>query len=132
MSFQSELTDIYNDNFDKIYKFFYYKTQSIQLAEDLTSQTFLAFAENLNNNKYIKNNRAFLYGIAKNIFYTYLKSKQYIICMDLEKMEFSEYVNKFVDFFSSDIDPLEKIKPLIKLIPKNQRKINLCKKFVSN
>jgi len=40
---------IYDDFFDKIYRFIYYKTHHKQTAEDLTSKTFIKALEKINS-----------------------------------------------------------------------------------
>ncbi|HOU76143.1 MAG TPA: sigma-70 family RNA polymerase sigma factor [Candidatus Dojkabacteria bacterium] len=113
-------SQIYESNFKKIYRFFYYKTNSIQDSEDLTSEVFIAFAENINKTN-INNDTAFLYGIAKNIFFNYLKRKKYTITVDWDTFDFYEYVeNTFhKKVKSQSLD--EKVKKYIPKLPTKQR-----------
>lgn len=113
----------YKDNFESIYKFFYYKTYSKEIAEDLTSEVFLTFAEILKGQKEIENIRAFLYGIAKNIFIKFLQEKyQKEINLSTLPDNFEEYAIsevKRADFSSYE----DKLKSLIQYIPVKQREI---------
>ncbi|WIV13718.1 RNA polymerase sigma factor [Proteiniborus sp. MB09-C3] len=54
------------DQYDKIYKYCYFKVKNLQLAEDLTQETFLKF---FSQNSYISRGKplAYLYTIAKNL-----------------------------------------------------------------
>ncbi len=73
---------IYDQYIDKIYRFIYLKVNSQEIAQDLTSETFLrgweAFkkANNpTNNDRKIENPAAFLYQIARNLVIDYYREK---------------------------------------------------------
>jgi len=80
---------IYDQNIDKIYRFIFLKVNSQEIAEDLTSETFLRGWETYKNQKSksknqkdegenqkeIKNPRAFLYKIARNLVIDYYREK---------------------------------------------------------
>lgn len=121
---KNDLSLIYDSHFDRIYKFFYYKTLNQDIAEDLTSETFLTFVKLLNEEKSIENPGAFLYGVAKNIFMQYLKKKYQ------EGIPFSSISDNFEDFVtetvseSSDAEtPEEKLLKIMDKIPLKQREI---------
>jgi DNA-directed RNA polymerase specialized sigma24 family protein len=57
--------DFYDQYVGKVYKFFYIKTLNRHIAEDLTSQTFIALVESLGSKK-IDNPQKYLYGIMRN------------------------------------------------------------------
>ena len=54
------------EQYDKIYRYCYFKVKNVQLAEDLTQESFLKF---FNQNSYINRGKqlAYLYTIAKNL-----------------------------------------------------------------
>ena len=54
------------EQYDKVYKYCYFKVKNAHLAEDLTQETFLHF---FSNNNYISRGKplAYLYTIAKNL-----------------------------------------------------------------
>lgn len=113
----------YKDNFKSIYKFFYYKTYSKEIAEDLSSEVFLTFAEILKNQKEVENIQAFLYGIAKNIFIRFLQEK-YNKEINLSTLpeNFEEFAIKEVK--RADLSDYEdKLKALLKFIPEKQRDV---------
>lgn len=68
MEMNNEITALYDEQGEKIYRFIYYKTFHRETAEDLTSQTFLKALE-----KWSQFDRArgqavsWLYGIARNL-----------------------------------------------------------------
>lgn len=72
---------IYSENVEKIYRFIFFKVGSQEIAEDLTSESFIrgwrAFqkASNPEPKKEIKNPRAFLYQIARNLIADHYREK---------------------------------------------------------
>ena len=65
---------IYIEHVDKVYKFFYVKCLSKSQAEDLTSQTFMAYLEHTAKET-IDNHTKYLYGIMRNIWVDFLREK---------------------------------------------------------
>ncbi|MBE2279028.1 MAG: sigma-70 family RNA polymerase sigma factor, partial [Ignavibacteriaceae bacterium] len=109
--------------FNRIYSFFYYKTLSVDIAEDLTSETFLALANILSGNseKQIDNLKAFLFGIARNVFTKYLQ-KKYRGEIPFSNMgdDFEEYVEEFIDDNNTLETQEEKLKKYLPYLPKKQ------------
>jgi RNA polymerase sigma-70 factor (ECF subfamily) len=66
---------IYDQNIDKIYRFIFLKVNAQEIAEDLTSETFLKGWEAFKGQKKIENPRAFLYRIARNLVIDYYREK---------------------------------------------------------
>lgn len=118
-----DLENLFNTHFKKIFCFFYYKTFSKAISEDLTSDTFLELAECIRKTN-IDNIEAYLYGIAKHIFYDYLSSKKDTFPIDDEEMYSN---NKDIEDFQID-DLVEEVYsrnlyPLINLLPSKQKRI---------
>lgn len=65
------------DQYDKIYRYCYFKVKDVQLAEDLTQETFLKFFA---QNTYISRGKplAYLYTIAKNLCIDACKKREII------------------------------------------------------
>lgn len=82
---------VYEQNFDTLYRYFYFRTLNVPVAEDLTSQTFMAFVDAHLAGKPMKNYRQYLFGIARNIFNAHLR----------EKYKTSEYCIEDMDDFAS-------------------------------
>lgn len=80
---RKEFSKIYDKNIERIYRFIFLKVNSQEIAEDLTSETFLRGWEvykKSQNPKFktqneIKNIRAFLYRIARNLVTDYYREK---------------------------------------------------------
>jgi len=66
---------IYNQCIDKIYRFIFLKVNSEEIAQDLTSETFLRGWESFQQNKEIENPQAFLYQIARNLVTDFYREK---------------------------------------------------------
>ncbi len=104
------------DQYDKIYKYCYFKVRNSQLAEDLTQETFLKF---FSQNSYINRGKslAYLYTIAKNLCIdTYKKIETRSLDEDIP----SE--NNFEDFETSFI-----IRQAINTLPENLQEIVLLR-----
>jgi len=75
MSQVEEITKIYNDNADKIYRFLYVRVENSTTAEDLTSQVFLKMVDKFSQ---FDSKRAsvttWLFTIAKNTLVDYYRS----------------------------------------------------------
>ena len=74
--FKKEFSSIYDKYIEKIYRFTFLKVNSKEIAEDITSDTFLkgweAYQKSQNQ---IKNPQAFLYKIANNLIIDYYRIK---------------------------------------------------------
>jgi len=78
MNLRKEFSKIYDKYIDKIYRFVFLKVSSPEVAEDLTSETFLRGWQTfrIQNSKFrIQNPPAFLYQIARNLVIDYYRQK---------------------------------------------------------
>ncbi len=66
---------IYDRYIDKIYRFIFLKVSSQEIAQDLTSETFLKGWESFKNGTKIENPQAFLYRIARNLVTDHYREK---------------------------------------------------------
>lgn len=66
---------IYDKYIDKIYRFVFLKVSSKDIAQDLTSETFLRAWESFQNGNNIENPQAFLYRIARNLVTDHYREK---------------------------------------------------------
>lgn len=60
-----------------IFRFIYFKVSDVELAKDLTAETFIRFWKTLLKNKTIVNEKAFLYFVAKGLVVDYYRSKKH-------------------------------------------------------
>lgn len=73
---QKIFSQIYDQYIDKIYRFIFLKVNSQEIAEDLSSETFLRCWEKFKDKKEkIENPQAFLYQIARNLITDHYRDK---------------------------------------------------------
>ncbi|MBN1374244.1 sigma-70 family RNA polymerase sigma factor [Candidatus Dojkabacteria bacterium] len=120
---KTQLETLYNENIVKIYRFFYSRTLSQAVSEELTSQTFLAFAENSRSKTTIENPVGYLYGIAKHIFISYLKQKGHEIPLEIERLEIYEEIEQTTYRIESNGYTQSQIETFIDRLPEKQRQI---------
>ncbi len=66
---------IYDQYINKIYRFVFLKVSSQEIAEDLTSETFLKTWESFKNGTKIENPQAFLFQTARNLVIDHYREK---------------------------------------------------------
>lgn len=84
---RQEFERIYNDNIDRIYRFVLIKVNSKELAEDLTSETFIKtwnVFKSAKKKDSLLNPRAFCYQIARNLIIDYYRSKSKLVSVSLD------------------------------------------------
>ena len=76
-NFKKIFNKVYNSHIEKIYRFVFLKVSSEEIAQDLTSETFLRFWERVKRSQdsEITNPNAFLYQIAKNLIIDHYREK---------------------------------------------------------
>ena len=123
---QREILKIYHDNIKKLYGFYYSRTLSKEIAEDLTSEAFTTFAESAAQNwDSIDDPTKYLFGIAKNVFMQHLREKYTHTNTDLENLEHVD----FEEFFKKTSDEGPKIylediaEKYIEDLPKAQKRV---------
>ena len=72
---QKKFSKIYDQYIEKIYRFIFLKVSSQEIAQDLTSETFLKGWKVYQKNNKIKNFSAFLYRIARNLIIDHYREK---------------------------------------------------------
>jgi RNA polymerase sigma-70 factor (ECF subfamily) len=127
-----ELTKIYDAHFRKIYRFFYYKILSRELAEDLTADTFMKFVEMSQTKtehglhpEAIRDPVKYLYGIAKLVLLESLKNKYHSIhSIPIEKEDdFGAYVESYLEEVDESPTPEELAAKSITQLPEKQKKV---------
>ena len=121
---QPDLNTLYEKEASSVYRFFYFKFFDKVIAEDLTSDVFLAYAQKVAQSKRMDDPRRYLYGIVKLVFVRYLKQKY------ISKMFVRVPVEDFaarVDVFLQEIDTKPTIEEFargyIEKLPEKQRAI---------
>lgn len=113
---------VYNKHVEKLYKFFYFKVLNKQTAEDLTSDTFVAFAEKFQSlEQDVDFLEKYLYGIAKNKWSGYLRDKYKNAELLTDEIEdFSRFVNDENDEISR-MSLQQRAVKFIAMLPPKQR-----------
>ena len=118
-----ELESFYDEYADKVYKFFYIKSLDKMTAEDLTSQTFLAFMEKVESVE-VDNYKTYLYGIMRLKWVTFLKDKYSSSIADIENIEdFSDYTETVVDSYEKSKGIHERLVKYVNKLPEKQRQV---------
>ncbi len=86
-----KLEKIYELYFNDIYKYIYGMSKNKAIAEDITSETFLKAIKNFDSS--IENVRAWLFTIAKNLYFTYQKREKIYSNEEVEQ----EYENNILE-----------------------------------
>lgn len=82
---ETNLKDIYEDNFSKVYNFFFYHVLHREISEDLTEQTFLKVAEHLNQYDPKKAKPGtWVMKIAQNTLIDYYRIKKNMVSIDAD------------------------------------------------
>lgn len=90
------LKEIFNDYYDRIYKFFIYRTNSSHISDELTSTVFEKVVVNIDNYKGDKANfNAWIFTIAKNTMYDYFRA---------DKTKYNSPINDYEDILIASDD----------------------------
>lgn len=117
-----ELPKFYDEYAGKVYAFFYIKCFDRMTAEDLTSQTFTIFVEQVAE-KNIKDLKKYLYGIMRNVWIVFLQDKYKNASANFEDIEnFERYVDESVAGFESASLSV-KIIPYVDKLPARQKEV---------
>ncbi|HRJ90709.1 MAG TPA: RNA polymerase sigma factor [Candidatus Saccharibacteria bacterium] len=116
-----KLEQFYDEHVDKVYKFFYIKCLDRSTAEDLTSETFTLFIEQLEHQT-ITDNKKYLYGIMRNTWLQFLRKKYQQALVDIENIEdFAGVVEHEIADFDEARDVGNRLLPYIERLPEKQR-----------
>lgn len=78
---------VYDSYIDKVYKFIYYKVNTIESAEDLTSQVFTKVLEYILEGKQIDSIQALIYRVARNQVVDYYRQSKREVPIELAGRE---------------------------------------------
>jgi RNA polymerase sigma-70 factor, ECF subfamily len=115
-----DLERFYDGHVDKVYKYFYIQCLNRHVAEDLTSQTFIAYI-NKHNNGNIKEQTKYLYAIMRNVWADFLRIKYSEAVASLEAIEdFESHADSAITTFES-LSLVERAAVYIDKLPESQR-----------
>lgn len=107
---EKEFNRLYYQHISAIYRFFYLKSDSQEIAEDLTHETFSRFWKILQSGEEIEKPRAYLYRLARNLladFYRKTKKKQEISLESApEAVDLVDFQQKII--INSEIEQIKK------------------------
>lgn len=83
----SQFEKIYQRLVDAIYRFVYFKVSDFELAKDITADTFLRFWKTFKNGKKIRNDKTFLYLIARGLIIDYYRKKSNRRQISIDKID---------------------------------------------
>lgn len=92
-------------------------------AEDLTSQTFIAFMEK-SRSTVIDENKKYLYGIMRTVWIEFLKKKYQESIQYLEDIEqFGEYSERIIEEYENKPDIKQRLSVYIDRLPNKQKTV---------
>lgn len=103
MNKKKQFSKIYDQYLDKIYRFIFFKVNSKEEAEDLTSEVFLRTWHAFQNSE-IKDFRAFLYQTARNLVTDYYRKKSKENPLSLENLPQIEDKNSLQEKIEKNFD----------------------------
>ncbi len=122
--------DFYKKLLKNLHRFFMSKTFDISLSEDLTSEVLLTVYEQFKiqqGNSNIKDREKYVYGIAKNVWLRYLRSKYSNLVDYVENVEdFEKYVLNSVEEYEK-MSIIHRAVPFIEQLPEKQKQILLLR-----
>ena len=106
----------YDQYIKKIFRFVFLRVNSEQVAQDLSSETFLRFWQTLNSGTEIQNPKAFIYQVARNLVIDHYREKNQAQFISIEEIEISDpKANLEKDIYlASDISQVQKVLPELK------------------
>lgn len=113
------LTLLIERHYPSIQKYCYWKIRNMEDAEDLTQETFYRFCRNTDHFNWQSKYLSYLYTIARNVCWDYLRRKKKI-----QLMESSEIMNRAVIQSSSmedQVDDEQTVHQLLQTLPEEQR-----------
>lgn len=84
---ENELEKLYLEHSHRIYRYIYFQVRQVQLAEDLTQETFYRAFKNFHTYKKRASVSTWLLRIARNATYDYFRRKRIIQIIGFEKEE---------------------------------------------
>lgn len=118
-----ELAYCYEVTIELVYRFFFYKVLNREVAEDLTSQTFLRFAKEIaSKDKEIKDAKKYLFGIAKYVLLDYLRQKYKQMEHPLTEAD-EELLYVEDEKSKPKVDVIDLLAQLLPKLPEKQRSI---------
>lgn len=109
------IEEVYRENFNMIYKYLFCLTRNVDIAEELTQETFYIAVKNIDSFRGECKISVWLCQIAKNLWYKELKKKSKEMCnevVNIDDIEESETIEDRVLYNNEKNELYKKIKSL--------------------
>lgn len=117
-----DLEAFYDQYIDKVYKYFYINCLNRHIAEDLTSHTFVAFIEQMQQGR-VDDHKKYLYAIMRNVWANHLRKKYQEVVESIEAIEdFEAHTEKAVYHFEA-ASLHQRASVYIDQLPEKQRRV---------
>lgn len=118
----NELEKLYDEQVEKVYKYFFIQSLDRHIAEDLTSHTFVQFIDKVSE-KTVEKPKKYLYGIMRNVWAEHLRNKYKASLTSLDMIEdFEEHTESVVTKYESQ-NMRERALLYIEMLPDSQKRI---------
>ncbi|MDD7305285.1 MAG: sigma-70 family RNA polymerase sigma factor [Peptoniphilaceae bacterium] len=97
-----DIEKIYSLYFEDLYKFILYLSNNKEIAEDVTSETFLKVMANMDKIKNEASIKTYLLQIGKNTYYTYIKRNRKILLLEDYEENIKNKENIEEDFIKNE------------------------------
>jgi len=123
---QKVFENIFNTYAKDLKRFLYFKTQDIDLAEDILQDTFVKLWDNCGKVSYDKS-KSFLYTVAKNMFFNVKKHEKVILKHQKHKLRIDNHETP--EFLMIEKEFLIKIEEAIASLPEKQKEVFLLSRI---
>jgi len=103
-SVKDQFVSLYNAESDAIFRYCFLRTSQREVALDLTQDTFMRFWDALSNKTDIRNHRAFLFTVARNLIIDWYRKKKPQSLEELTETEDGEIFLPLSDSAHTDIE----------------------------
>jgi len=123
---QKVFENIFNTNAKDLKRFLYFKTQDMDLAEDILQDAFVKLWDNCGKVSYDKC-KSFLFTVAKNLFLNIKKHEKIVLKHHQQKLRTSE--NETPEFLMIEKEFLIIIEDAIASLPEKQKEVFLLNRI---
>lgn len=112
---KDEFTNFYNQNIDRIFRYLFLRTNSLEIAQDLTADSFFKFWLFQEKGNKILNPRAFLFRLARNNLIDFYRQKKKNFSISLDELKDKGFEISQEDFLKEQ-EQDEEIKIVLKAL----------------
>ena len=124
-----EFEEIYTEFFSDVYRYILRLSGDEHIAEEITSEAFFAALSSLDSFRGESEVRVWLCGIAKNLYYQYLKKKRLIVSIDDDSVGDIHDDTADLGERAADKSHAEQIRRILHSIPETYREVFMWRVF---